>query len=74
VKVGLKFKMTFLTQHLGLFIFYPNLGLFKVHISAKFKTMLLIFMLFLSVTLQIDNSSDFHNISCQNIKCVEKEL
>jgi len=26
VEVGLKFEITFLTQHLGLFIFYPNLG------------------------------------------------
>jgi len=26
VDVGLKFEMTFLTQHLGLSIFYPNLG------------------------------------------------
>jgi len=25
-KVGLKFEITFLTQHLGLSIFYPNLG------------------------------------------------
>jgi len=27
VEVGLKFEMTFLTQHLGLSIFDPNLGL-----------------------------------------------
>jgi len=26
VEVGLKFKITFLTQHLGLSIFYPILG------------------------------------------------
>jgi len=26
VEVGLKFEITFLTQHLGLSIFYPNLG------------------------------------------------
>jgi len=26
VKVGFKFEMTFLTQHLGLSIFDPNLG------------------------------------------------
>jgi len=26
VEVGLKFEITFLTQHLGLPIFYPNLG------------------------------------------------
>jgi len=26
VDVGLKFEITFLTQHLGLSIFYPNLG------------------------------------------------
>jgi len=26
VEVGLKFQMTFLTQHLGLSIFDPNLG------------------------------------------------
>jgi len=26
VEVGLKFEMTLLTQHLGLSIFYPNLG------------------------------------------------
>jgi len=37
VEVGLKFKMTFLTQHLGLSIFDPNLGsnnpaLFRVYI------------------------------------------
>jgi len=35
VEVGLKFEITFLTQHLGLSIFYPNLvsnnpALFKV--------------------------------------------
>jgi len=26
VEVGLKFEITFLTQHLGLSIFYPSLG------------------------------------------------
>jgi len=26
VEIGLKFEITFLTQHLGLSIFYPNLG------------------------------------------------
>jgi len=26
VEVGFKFEMTFLTQHLGLSIFYPTLG------------------------------------------------
>jgi len=37
VEVGLKFEMTFLTQHLGLSIFDPNLGsnnpaLFRVYL------------------------------------------
>jgi len=27
VEVGLKFEITLLTQHSGLYIFYPNLGL-----------------------------------------------
>jgi len=40
VEVGLKFEMTFLTQHLGLSIFYPNLGSnnpesFRVHVTCK---------------------------------------
>jgi len=26
VEVGLTFEITFLTQHLGLYMFYPNLG------------------------------------------------
>jgi len=40
VEVGLKFEMTFLTQHLGLSIFDPNLGLnnpalFRVHTCVR---------------------------------------
>jgi len=41
VEVELKFEITFLTQHLGLSIFYPNLGpnnpaLFRVQVTLLF--------------------------------------
>jgi len=56
VEVGLKFEITFLTQHLSLSIFYPNLGsnnpalfrvlpLFYVKCNAYFNSCLSISML-----------------------------
>jgi len=44
VEVGLKFEITFLTQHLDLSIFYPNLGsnnpaLFRVYFYPRMHQM-----------------------------------
>jgi len=41
VEVGLRFEITFLTQYLGLSIFYPNLG---SNNPALFNALLLTFL------------------------------
>jgi len=52
VEVGLKFYITFLTQHLGLSIFYPNLAsnnpaLFRVYDGKCTETLMLEFTIFI---------------------------